>query len=140
MLYLIKKELDMKGKTMSLTSSIIVPLFLGLVVAGIVFAAQAGRSLPLIATPRASLIALLVVGMAMCMGGIGQVGASGRWASPLAILGYLLGAAILIIIVAGLAGWKLPLITSEKQAITAVGILIAVKFLIGTAGYFFRLL
>jgi hypothetical protein len=130
----------MKGKTMSVTSSIIVPLFLGLVVAGIVFASQAGRSLPLISTPRASLIALLVVGMAMCMGGIGQVGASGRWTSPLAILGYLLGAAILIIIVAGLAGWKLPLITGEKQAVTAVGILIAVKFVIGTAGYFFRLL
>lgn len=130
----------MKGKTMSITSSIIVPLFLGLVVAGIVFAAQAGRSLLFISTPHASLIALLVVGMAMCMGGIGQVGASGRWISPLAILGYLLGAAILMIIVAGLAGWKLPLITGEKQAIIAVGIMIAVKFLIGTVGYFFRLL
>jgi hypothetical protein len=140
MLYLIEKEPDMKGKTMSMTSSIIVPLFLGLLIAGIVFASQVGRSLPLIATPRASLIALLVVGMAMCMGGIGQVGASGRWASPLAIVGYLLGAAILIIIVAGLAGWKLPLITDEKQAVASVGILIAVKFVIGTVGYFFRLL
>jgi len=130
----------MKGKTMSMTSSIFVPLFLGIVVAGIVFASQAGRALPLISTPRASLIALLVVGMAMCAGGIGQVGASGRWTSPLAILGYLLGAVILIIIIAALAGWKLPLIADQRQAAAAVGILIAVKFVIGTAGYFLKLL
>ena len=128
----------MKGKPMNTFINLLLPLFLAVLVAVIVFAALTGKTLPLISTPRASLIALLVVGMAMCMGGIGQVGASGRWASPLAIIGYLLGAAILVIIVSAFIGWKLPLISGESQAVAAVGILIAIKFLIGTASLFFH--
>jgi len=128
----------MKGNTMNIFNSVMVPLFLGVVVVGIVFAAFNGKTLPLIGSPRASLIALLIVGMAMCVSGIGQVGASGRWASPLAIVGYLLGTTILIIIVSALAGWKLPLIVGETQAVAAVGILIAIKYLIGTASFFFH--
>ena len=123
---------------MNITNSFIVPSVLGLVCAGIVYASLNGKALPLIATPKAALIALLVVGMAACMGGIGQVGASGRWASPLAILGYLLGAAILIVIIAAFTGWKLPLIHSDTQAVAAVAILMLVKYVIGTASYFFR--
>jgi len=119
-------------------TSIWMPLLLGGVVAVIVFAGLSGKSLPLINSPKASLIALLVVGMAMCTGGIGQVGASGKWASPLAIIGILLGVLILVIIIAALAGFKLPVITGDIQAITAVGILIAIKFVIGTVGYFFH--
>ena len=128
----------MKGNTMNTFTNVLMPLFLGVGVAVIVFAAIAGKMLPLIGSPRASLVALLVVGMAMCTGGIGQVGASGGWGSPMAIVGYLLGATILIIIISVFAGWKLPLITGETQAVTAVGILIAVKFLIGTASFFFH--
>jgi len=128
----------MKGNTMSTFSNLLMPAFLGVVVAGIVFAALTGKTLPLIGSPRASLVALLVVGMTMCVGGIGQVGASGRWASPLAILGYLLGATILIIILSAFAGWKLPLIAGETQSIAAVGSLIAIKYLIGTASFFFH--
>ena len=128
----------MKGNTMNTFNNLLVPLFLGIVVAGIVLAALTGKMLPLIGSPRASMVAMLLVGLAMCMGGIGQVGASGRWASPLAIVGYLLGATILIIIISAFAGWKLPLIAGETQAVAAVGILIAIKYLIGTASFFFH--
>jgi hypothetical protein len=127
----------MKGNSMN-ASIITTPLILGIVVAVIVFAALNGKPLPLISTPRASLSALLVVGMAMCMGGIGQVAASGRWVSPLAIVGYLLGAAILVIIISAFAGWKLPLIATQTQAVAAVGIIIAIKVLIATTSFFFR--
>jgi hypothetical protein len=128
----------MKGNTMSASSNLLMPLVLGAVVTVIVLSALNGMALPLIGTPRASLIALLVVGMAMCTGGIGQVAASGRWLSPLAFAGYLLGAVILVIIVSAFTGWKLPLIASDTQAVAAVGILIAIKFLIATSSYFFR--
>jgi hypothetical protein len=131
----------MKGNTMSVFNGFWVPLFLGIIVTLIVFSTLTGRQLPLISGPRAGLIALLVVGMAMCAaGGIGQVGASGRWASPLSITGILLGIIILVIIVSALAGWKLPLIESETQAVAAVAVLMAVKYLIGTAGFFLHLL
>lgn len=129
----------MKGKTMNATNQLIVPMALGLLCAGIVYATLAGKTLPLISSPRAALIALLVIGMAACMGGgIGQVGASGRWLSPLAIAGYLLGAVILVVFIAAFAGWKLPLIQSDTQAVLAVALLMAVKFLIGIPSYFFH--
>ena len=73
----------MKGNKMNSFTSIWMPVILGGVVAVIVFAGLSGKSLPLINSPKASLIALLVVGMAMCTGGIGQVGVSGKWTSPL---------------------------------------------------------
>jgi hypothetical protein len=123
---------------MNITHSLIIPLALGLVCAGIVYATLTGKSLPLISTPRAALIALLIIGMAACMGGIGQVGASGHWTSPLAIAGYLLGAAILMVIASAFTGWKLPWINSETQSVAAVAVLMVVKFVIGTAGFFFR--
>ncbi len=125
---------------MSITNALLVPLGLGIVSAVIVYAAMTGKALPLIATPRAALIALLVVGVMMCMGGIGQTAASGRWASPLAILGYLLGAAILVIFIAAFTGWKLPMIAGDGQAAAAVGALMLAKFVLGTAGYFLHLL
>jgi hypothetical protein len=130
----------MKGNIMSvnLGTNLIIPSALGLVCAGIVYATLTGKSLPLISGPRAALIALLVVGLAACMGGIGQVGASGRWASPLAIAGYLLGAVILVVIAAPFAGWKLPWIHTETQSVVAVAILMAVKFGIGITSYFFH--
>jgi hypothetical protein len=133
-----RREFTMKGKTMNIVSNVLIPLGLGLVCAVLVFGALAGKPWPLIGNPRGALIGLLVVGMAMCTPGIGQVAASGRWGSPLAMVGYALGLVILTIIVAGLAGWKLPLASSPVQAIAIVGLLIGVKFAIATASYFFR--
>jgi hypothetical protein len=129
----------MKANTMNAFSNLLVPLALGLLLAWIVYATLTGKPLPLISGPRSTMIALLVIGMAACAaGGIGQVGASGRWASPLAILGYLLGAAILVVIASVFTGWKLPMIAGDTQAVTAVGAMIAVKFLLGTASFFFH--
>lgn len=132
----------MKTATVSLSAgnAILLPLLLGIVIVVIANAALTGKTLPLIATPRSALIAILIVGMIMCMGGIGQVGVSGKWASPLAILGYLLGAAILLAFAAGMFGWKLPFVSGEKDAILAMTSLIAVKYVIGVVGFFLRLL
>ena len=130
----------MKGNTMNFTSSVFVPLVLGLVVAGIVYATLTGRQLPLISGPRAAVIAVLLVGIAMCLPGIGRVAASGRWLSPMGILGSLLGIVILVLVASVFTGWKLPLIAGETQVLTAMAVLIGVKFLIGTAGFFLRLL
>lgn len=128
----------MNGNTMNVSQHLIVPLAVGLLCAGIVYATLAGKTLPLISGPRAALIALLIIGMIACTGGIGQVGASGRWLSPLAIAGYLLGAAILVVFIAAFAGWKLPLVHNDTQAVLAVAILMAGKFLIGIPSFFFH--
>ncbi len=130
----------MKGKTMSNIHIFILPLVLGMAAAAIVYAGLTGKTLPLVSGTHGTIIALLIVGLAMCAFGIMQVSASGRWASPLAILGYLLGAVTLTVIISPLTGWKLPLIQSEMQAVAAAAGLMGVKFLIGTFGYFFHVL
>lgn len=124
-----------------LFNGLILPIILGLLIAVIAYANLNNRSLPLINSPRAALIAILVIGMTMCaLGGIGQVGASGKWASPFAIAGYLLGAGLLVVLIGGLAGWQLPFIATQKDAVSAASLLILVKFIIGTLSYFFHFL
>ena len=76
---------------------------------------------------KGALVIVGFAGMAMCTVGIAKVAAAGRWADPLSIVAYVLGAAAIGIVVAGVAGWKLPLITTEWQAIVAVMLIVAVK-------------
>jgi hypothetical protein len=131
----------MKETTLSSVNVLVVPIVLAVLAAGIVYAAVTGKQVPLISSPRSALIGLLVIGFLMCAaGGINQVGVSGKWASPLAIWGYLCGTAILVVAVAAFAGWKLPWIAGDRQAVMAIGGLMTVKFVIGTLGYLFHLL
>jgi hypothetical protein len=127
-----------KGNTMQTGTALILPLILGAVCALIVYTTLTGKPLLFITTPKAGLIALLVVGMAMCTGGIGQVAASGKWVSPMAFAGYLLGLAILVVFFAGLTGWKLPLVQNINQAVAAIAALMLVKFVIATLNFFIR--
>ncbi len=73
------------------------------------------------------LVIATFVGMAMCSAGIGQVAASSQWLHPLAIIGYILGALILVVVGAGLFGYKLPLIDSTQAALIAMIVLVIVK-------------
>lgn len=120
-------------------SNLLMPLALAVLAAFHVWSTLNGKQLPLISSPRSALIALLVIGMAMCSAGIGQVAASNRWASPLAILGYLLGSALLVVFISTLAGWNLPMIQSDNQAVLIAAALMGAKTLIATVGYIFRL-
>jgi hypothetical protein len=46
----------------------------------------------------AAVLSVVFIGMIMCMqGGIGRLAASGEWLQPLSVIGYLLGAAIIVI-------------------------------------------
>ena len=101
---------------------------LGILAALLVFAVLTGRKVPLLSNERAALLALLVIGMAMCtQGGIGPVAASGAWKHPLSILGYLLGAVIIVIGIAALFGKHIPPLASDYQSFAAVALLAAVK-------------
>jgi hypothetical protein len=106
-------------------------ILLSILAVGLVAVVLSGRKLPLIGSDRAALLVLIVIGMAMCaQGGLGRVAATGAWTHPLAILGYLLGAAILLIGGATLFGKLIPPMTSFHQAFLVVAGMAATKVII----------
>lgn len=115
-------------KTTSLPSPIgLNVILLALLIVAVVFITVTGKKVPVLSNPRAAMVAVLVLGMAMCTNGIGRVAAFQQWAHPLAILGYLLGAMILVISLGTIFNWKLPLIQSDARTMLIVAVLIGVK-------------
>jgi hypothetical protein len=102
-------------------------ILLALLVAAVVFVSVTGKKVPVLQHTRSAMLVVLVLGMAMCTSGIGRVAAAQQWTHPLAILGYLLGAAILLVGLATIFGWQLPFIQSDTQAMLVVAVLIAIK-------------
>jgi hypothetical protein len=110
--------------------AVISPTILGLALlaAVIVFIGVTGRKVPLLSNVRVDIILLVLIGMAICaQGGIGRVAATGQWTHPLSIIGYILGGLILLITLAVFAGWKLPYIQNDQQALLAVAVLACIK-------------
>lgn len=110
--------------------SVITPSIIGLALlfAAIVFIGATGKKVPVLSSVRLDIILLVIIGMAICsQGGIGRIAATGQWAHPQAIIGYILGGLILLIALAAFVGWKLPYIQTEQQAILAVAILACLK-------------
>jgi len=121
----------MKTNQISMSSTNLTVIVLGLLAAWLVYAVLTGRKFPLISSDKAALIALLVIGGAMCTtGGIGRVAAAGAWWHPLSILGHLAGAAILVVAIAGLTGIRLPWINDARQAFIAMTALSTFKILL----------
>ena len=86
--------------------------------------------IPLLSNVRVDIILLVILGMAICsQGGIGRVAAAQEWLHVQSILGYLLGGLILLVTLAVIAGWKLPLVQTDQQALLAIGILAGLKVL-----------
>lgn len=98
------------------------------ILAGVlVFAVLTGRKIPLIEGDRTALIVLFVIGFVMCSFGIGRVSATGQWAHPLSIIGYLLGALIMLFAAAGIFGFRFLFVNDPRSAIIVVAILMAAK-------------
>lgn len=105
-------------------------LILALLAATVVFIGVTGKKVPVLSNVRVDIVLLVLLGMAICtQGGIGRIAATGQWSHPQAILGYVLGGAILLITVAVFAGWKLPFIQNDQQALLAIAILAGLKIL-----------
>jgi hypothetical protein len=115
-------------KTTSIPSPINLNIIiLAFLIAAVIFVAVTGKKVPVISDTRVAMGVILLLGMTMCTSGIGRVAAIQQWTHPLAILGYLLGALILVIGLGTVFGWKLPYIQSDVQAIIIVAVLIGAK-------------
>lgn len=119
--------------------SVITPtiLILALLAAAVVFIGVTGKKVPVLSNVRADIILLVILGMSICtQAGIGRIAATGQWSHPLAIVGYILGSLILLITLAVFAGWKLPYIQSDQQALLAIAVLAGLKVVNAFTHYF----
>ena len=110
--------------------AVITPTIIGLAVlfAVVTFIGFTGKRVPLLSNIRVDIILLVIIGMTMCtQGGIGRIAATGQWAHPQAIIGYILGGLILLITLFTFVGWKLPYIANDGQALLAVALLASLK-------------
>ena len=112
-------------------------LILGTLAAGLVAAKLAGAALPLVEGEREALIALAVLGLAMCGSGpLGQIAARGAWLSWGGLAGSILGLLVLAVVGAGLGLVQLPLVASAPAAFNALAGLMVLKL---GAGVIWRL-
>lgn len=111
-------------------------LLLAVLFAAVAVIGATGRKVPVLSNARVDIILLVVLGMAICtQGGIGRIAATGQWAHPQAIIGYVLGGLILLVATAVFVGWKLPFIQNDQQALIAIAILVGFKVLNAVTHY-----
>ena len=118
--------------------AVITPTIIGLALlaVAVVYIGMTGKRVPLLSNIRVDIILLVIIGMAICtQGGIGRIAATGEWSHPLSILGYILGGLILLITLAVFAGWKLPYIQSDQQALLVIAILAGLKVINAVSHY-----
>lgn len=122
----------MKASGMQMTGNITTSAVLAVLIGLLVLGTLSGRKMAWLSNERVVLIAVVVLGMAMCTRGIGRVAALGAWGHPLAILGYLVGALILLIAAVGLSGKPLLWISTPRDAVVTAALLTALKLALST--------
>lgn len=103
-------------------------IVLALLAAAVVFIGATGKKVPLLSNLRVDIVLLVLLGLSICtQAGIGRIAATGEWSHPLAVVGYILGATILLVATSVFVGWKLPFIQNDQQALIAIAILASLK-------------
>ena len=96
---------------------------LGIVALFLVFSYMTGRKFPLVVDDRSAFIALAVIGFGMCSVGMGRIANGLGWTHPITIVGAVLGTLLILLVVATLAGWRVPFIVNYRMAFIAVGVI-----------------
>ena len=118
----------MTTNTMTSSTNGIITFVLGLLAAGLVFLILTGRDVPIVGNGAGALLALGVIGIAMCtMSGIGSVQGSLGWTHPLTIVGSILGVAAVLVVVLPLLGIYLPMMPDTRSAVLALAVIMLVK-------------
>ncbi len=118
----------MTTNTMTSPVNGIITLALGLLASGLVFMVLTGRDVPIVGNGAGALLALGIIGIAMCtLSGIGSVQSTLGWTHPLTIIGSILGVAALLVVVLPLLGVRLPLVTDTRSAVLALAVIMLIK-------------
>ncbi len=108
-------------------SNTIASIVIGLVVAGYLYALNAGWSLPFSGNPRNAFIAFLVVGMAFCSVGIGHSVETVGFGNPMVLVGMGFGVLNLYIAYMAFTGGQFMFVNSYSTATMAIGGVMLVK-------------
>lgn len=101
---------------------------LALLAAALVFVGATGKKVPLLSNIYLDIALVVIIGVTICsQSGIGRVAVTGQWSHPLSMIGYVLGALILLVALSAFAGWNLPYIQNETQSLLAIAILMSLK-------------
>jgi hypothetical protein len=109
----------------------------GVLTTGVVAAYFLGWKLPVLSSDRAALLMVAALGFVMCMLGMGKIAAGLGWPHPISVVGVLAGLLIILIVVAAVAGWRIPPITSDRAALLAIVALGALKWAVGLYSHIF---
>jgi hypothetical protein len=119
------------SQNISLNWTILLSGALGVAAALAVGAQLAGVKVPLLATDRSTFYALAVLGFGMCTLSMGQTTTHLGWTHPITIAGVILGALIGLLVVAMLAGWRPPILASDRAALLILAAAVLVKWGLG---------
>ena len=116
-------------KTNQLSTGVNLVISIGLVVlaAVLAFRALTGMKIPLITSDRTALLAIFLIGFAMCGLGISRISATGQWSHPLTIIGYVLGLLAMLFAAAGYFGSHFAFVHDPRGAMIAVLAVIMLK-------------
>ena len=118
----------MATNTATSSANGIITLVLGRLAAGLVFLVLTGRDVPIVGRGAGALLALGIIGIAMCtLGGIGPTQSALGWMHPLTIIGSILGMLALLVVALPLFGVQLPLIADTRSAVHALAVIMLVK-------------
>ncbi len=118
----------MTTNTVTSSANGIITLVLGLLAAGLVFMVLTGRDVPIVGNGAGALLALGIIGIAMCtLSGIGSVQSTLGWTHPLTIAGSILGVLALLVVALPLFGVRLPLIADTRSAVLALAVIMLAK-------------
>jgi hypothetical protein len=127
----------MATNTVTSSTNGIITLALGVLAAGLVLMVLTGRDVPIVGNGAGALLALGLIGLAMCtLSGIGTAQSTLGWTHPLTIIGSILGVAALLVVVLPLLGVHLPMMADTRSAVLALAIIMLVKVgLMGVARF-----
>ena len=118
----------MKGMINTIAS-----IAIGLIVAGYLYALNAGWSLPLSDNPRTAFIAFIVVGMAFCGVGIGHSVETVGFSNPLVMVGVGFGLVNMYIAYTAFTGGQFMFINDYSSATMAMSGMMIIKVIVKVA-------
>jgi hypothetical protein len=125
------KEVAMNRYGSSTQWNSVLSATLGVVAVFFATAYLLGMGVPLAVSDRAAFYALAATGFGMCMLSMGRTATGLGWTHPVTIAGIVLGALIVLLVVAVAAGWPVPFIPTDRAAFIVVAVLGLAKWALG---------